>query len=167
MITVDSLQTLLMFVTLISVPVGVFYHILTLRNQSRAREAQFLLQLNQTYQDKEGIRDWYEVLTLQFQDYQDFLEKYDSTVNLENYLQRSRIYRMLNTFGHILKRGLVNPKTVYDGMNGTFIIRMWNSHSPIIRELRKVHNAPLYLEGFEYCATAMKKVEESKLHSIT
>ena len=79
-----SIQTLLTYLTLISVPVGVFYHILALRNQNRAREAQFLLQINQVFQDKEAVRDWYDVFNMQFQDYQDFLKKYDSEVNFES-----------------------------------------------------------------------------------
>jgi len=81
-----------------------------MRNQSRTREARFLLQLNQVFQDKEAIKDWHDVLTMEFKDYQDYLDKYDSTMNMENYLQRSRIYRMLNNFGHIVKRGLVDAR---------------------------------------------------------
>ena len=100
---------------------------------------------------------------MQFQDYQDFLEKYDSTVNIENYLQRSRIYRMLNTFGHIIKKGLVNPETVYDGISGAFIDGMWNRHSLIIREIREQSNAPQYLDGFEYLSETMKKIRENRL----
>jgi hypothetical protein len=100
---------------------------------------------------------------MRFQDYQDFLENYDSTANPESYLRRSRIWRMLNTFGHILKRGLVDPETVYDAISGAFIVRLWDNHGPIIREIRKHENAPLHLEGLEYCAEAMKKVEDNKL----
>ena len=41
-----TLQTLLTYLTLISVPVGVFYYITTLRNQNRARQAQLLMQMH-------------------------------------------------------------------------------------------------------------------------
>jgi hypothetical protein len=99
---------------------------------------------------------------MEFDDYQDFLEKYDSSVNMENYLQRSRIYRMLNNFGHIIKRGLVDPEAVYDGIQGGFIENMWNKHSPIIYEIRQERKKPDFHEGFEYLAEAMKKVEEDK-----
>jgi ribulose-5-phosphate 4-epimerase/fuculose-1-phosphate aldolase len=143
--------------------VGIIYYITIMRNQSRAREAQFLLQFNQVFQDKEAIRDWHDVLAMRFQDYQDFMENYDSKTNMESYLQRSRIWRMLNTFGHILKRGLVDPKTVYDAISGGFIVRLWDNHGPIIREIRKHENAPLHLEGLEYCAEAMRNVEKNKL----
>jgi hypothetical protein len=145
--------------------VGIIYYITIMRNQSKTREAQFLLQFNTVFQDKETIKDWHDVIQIQFQDYQDFLEKFDSSVNMELYLQRSRVWRMLNTFGNILKRGLVKPETVYDAMSGTFIIRMWENQGPIIKEIRRHRNAPFHLEGFEYCATAMKAVEENRLRA--
>jgi len=146
--------------------VGIIYYITVMRNQSRAREAQFLLQLSQRFQDKENFRDYHEVLNLRFKDYQDFLENWDSSVNLESYLQRSTIWFMLDTFGHVLKRGLVKPETIYDAISGAFIGRMWDNHGPIIRELRKQINNPHHLDGFEYCAEEMKKVERRKLQSI-
>jgi hypothetical protein len=147
--------------------VGIIYYITTMRNQSKAREAQFFLQLNQIFQDKEAISDWYNVTQMRFKNYPDFLENYDSSANTELYLQRSRVYRMVNTSGQLLKRGLVNPETVYDVFNGALIVRMWDNHGPIIEEIRKHENMPLHLEGLEFCAEAMKKVEETRLQQNT
>jgi len=162
-----TLSMLLDTIRTTGIIIGIIYYLSIMRNQSKTREAQFLLQLNQVFQDKEAIKDWHDVLVMEFQDYQDFLEKYDSTVNMENYLQRSRIYRMLNTFGHIIKRGLVAPETVYDGIQGGFIEDMWNKHSLIINEIRKQMRNPHFHEGFEYLVKTMKKVDEEKLQSIT
>jgi hypothetical protein len=157
-----TLPIVLQIVQTIALIVGIVYYITIMRNQSKAREAQFLLQLNQVFQDKEAIKDWHDVLAMRFQDFRDFQENYDSLANTESYLQRSRIWRMLNTFGHILQRGLVNPDTVYDAISGGFIVRLWEHHGPIIKEIREYENAPHHLEGFEYCAVAMKKVEENR-----
>jgi len=140
--------------------VGIIYYITIMRNQSKTREAQFLLQLNQVFQDKEAIKDWRDVLAMEVHDYQDFLDKYDSSVNMENYLQRSRIYRMLNTYGQLLKKGLVSPETVYDGISGGFVEDMWDRHSVIIRGIRERTKKPHYLDGFEYLVEEMKKVDE-------
>lgn len=147
--------------------IGIIYYITDMRNQSRAREAQLLLQLNQRFQNKENFRDWHETLTTRFKDYQDFMENWHYTVNYEAYLQRSTIWFMLDTFGHILKRGLVKPETIYDAMSGAFIARMWDNHGPIIKELRKRVNNPHHLDGFEHCAEEMRRVEQGKLQQIT
>lgn len=154
-IVLDTIRT-------VGIIVGIIYYLSIMRNQSKTREAQFLLQLNQVFQDKEAIKDWHDVLTMDFKDYQDYMERYDSSVNMENYLQRSRIWRMLNNFGHIIKRGLVDPETVYDGIQGGFVEDMWNKHSVIIMERRKISNQPHFHEGFEYLAEAMKSVERDK-----
>jgi hypothetical protein len=147
--------------------VGIVYYITMLNNQSRAREAQFFWQLNQVFQEKEAINDWLSVIEMRFKDYDDFKENYDSSSgNSELYLQRSRVWRILNTCGHLLKRGLVSPETVYDSLSGALIVSLWENHGPIIRELRKDLDLPLHLEGMEYCAEAMKKVEESRLQNI-
>ncbi len=73
---------------------------------------------------------------------------------------------MLDTWGHLLKRGLVKPETIYE-IQGPFIVRMWDNHGPIIKELRKQINNPHHLDGYEYCAEEMKKLEQKKLKSIT
>ena len=49
-------QTVLTYLTLISVPVGVAYHILTLRNQSRTRQAQLFMQLFDRYRENVCLR---------------------------------------------------------------------------------------------------------------
>ena len=147
--------------------VGIIYYLSIMRNQSKTREAQFLLQLNQVFQDKEAIKDWHDVLAMEVHDYQDFLDKYDSSVNMENYLQRSRIYRMLNTFGQLLKKGLVSPETVYDGISGGFIEDMWDKHSVIIRGIRERNEKPHYLDGFESLVEEMKKVDNYRQQSET
>jgi len=157
-----TLPILLQILQTAGILVGIIYYITIMRNQSKAREAQFLLQFNQVFQDKDAIKDWHDVLSMRFQDFRDFQENYDSKANQESYLQRSRIWRMLNTFGHILKRGLVNPDTVYDAISGEFIIRLWEHHGSIVKEIREHENAPHHLEGLEYCAIAMKKVEEKR-----
>jgi hypothetical protein len=46
-----SIQTMLTYLTLISVPVGVFYHIMTLRNQSRTRQVQLFMQIYNRWTD--------------------------------------------------------------------------------------------------------------------
>jgi len=158
-IMLDTIRTL-------GIVVGIVYYLSIIRNQSKTREAQFLIQLNQVFQDKEAIKDWYDVLYMDFTDYQDFMERYDSSVNMENYLQRSRVYRMLNTFGLIIERGLVDPEIVYDGIQGGFVEQLWEKHSIVIRERRRIANQPHFHEGFEYLANAMKEVDEKKQRAI-
>ena len=161
-----TIPMLLDIIRTVGIIVGIIYYLTIMRNQSKTREAQFLLQLNQVFQDKEAIKDWYDVLTMDFKDYQDYAERYHPSVNKENYLQRSRVWRMLNNFGVIIKRGLVDPEIIYDGIQGGFIEDIWNKHGVIIKEQRIISNQPNFHEGFEYLAESMKKVDERKRRAI-
>jgi hypothetical protein len=70
-----DLQTVLTYLTLISVLVGVFYHILTLRNQSRNRQAAMLMQIHSQWTG--GIRkNWGEISRWEWDDYDDYIERY-------------------------------------------------------------------------------------------
>jgi len=54
-------------VTIVGIISGVSYYIMSVRNQQRAQEAQVLLQLNQTFLNKDMIKDWAEFV-IRFQE---------------------------------------------------------------------------------------------------
>ena len=87
-----DLQTVLTYLTLISVPVGVFYHIMTLRNTQKTRElslkaqeqaletrqAQLLMDLYEAYRNPTFKKQFDHVLfRMDFEDWEDFNRKLD------------------------------------------------------------------------------------------
>jgi hypothetical protein len=68
MIEQFSLQTLLTYLTLISVPIGVFYHIMMLRNSQKARQTEMLMRLHESKHDKEGLEAFFRVLSMDWED---------------------------------------------------------------------------------------------------
>ena len=163
MVDLAAITMIREIVTIIGVIAGLSYYIISVRNQNRAREAQLMIQISQILRDKEFRKDFTETLSLQFQDYDDFIEKYNYTTNFEVYLQRVGIWYLLNTFGHILKRGLVASEIVYDTLAGAFVKEMWDRHSPIILEMRVQDGVPLWMDGFEYLADEMNKIFQRRL----
>lgn len=157
-----TLQLVLQIIQTVSLVIGIIYYLTIMRNQNRAREAQVLLQLNQVFNEKEMIKDWAQFTMLEFMDLEDLREKTLPTRNMEGYLQRSRVWRLLTTLGLILQKGLVSPETIYDTLSGKYIIRMWERDGPIIKEMREQENTPHHLIGYEYLAEAMEKVEERR-----
>ena len=160
-------------VTILGVIGGFTYYVMTVRatqrnqkHQLETRQAQFLLDLNNMW-TKEKAKDWQEISVLQFQDTQDFFEKYDYSVNPEIRLQWSTTFDMMNNYGKILKPGLIDSETMYNAMDGVSTIKMWNKYEPIVQELRKRRNAPFLYEFFEYLAEEMEKVHEIKLQSVS
>ena len=89
-----TLQTLLTYLTLISVSVGVFYHIMTLRNtrknqelQLETRQAQLFMQVYRHYTDRDWLRQQQEVQWLfEYDTYDEFMEKYSPVSDMEKFL---------------------------------------------------------------------------------
>jgi len=78
-----TLQTTISLLTLISLTIGVIYHIMTLRNtrknqelQLETRQAQLYMNLYDTYHSPEFRKLLYTMLDLEWKDYDEWYEKY-------------------------------------------------------------------------------------------
>ena len=166
-----SLQTLLTYITLISVPVGVFYHIMTLRNtrknqelQLETRQAQLFMQIYQEMSSPEHYIRSNELLHMEWEDWDDYYRKYGSENNPEAYALRSSMWYRLNGVGLLVKAGLIDMDRVYDLMSQT-ILRHWKKWGDIIIMIRGQYNIPGYMEGFEFIADEMVKESENRGYS--
>ncbi len=90
-----DLQTVLTYLTLISVPIGVFYHIMTLNNtrknqkmQLETRQAQLFMQIYHGMSSPEFYMRSDELLKMEWEDFDDYYRKYGSENNPENYALR-------------------------------------------------------------------------------
>ncbi len=72
-------------VAIFGVIAGLSYYILTIRNANKVRKTQTLMQLREQLLTKEWLDDYTELLEAEYSDYDDFLRKYDSSVNWDNY----------------------------------------------------------------------------------
>lgn len=164
-----SLQTMLTYLTLISVPVGVFYHIMTLRNtrknqelQQETRQAQFFMQTYQSLVTPEIQRLYGEVLEWEWTDFDDFAEKY--------YKKPSRrgewisINLTFDILGLMLKENLMDPELLFKmeqhGTRGGTVL--WYKFEPVIREMRRRENNPDLMKHFEYFVEEMNRLRKLK-----
>jgi hypothetical protein len=151
-----GLQTMLTYLTLISVPVGVFYHIMTLRNQSKTRQAQLFMQVYSQYTASK-YREWNEIIQWEWDDYDDFERKYG---DLDSRNKWSSIGGYLEGLGVFVKEGLIPVRLV-----SLFITNLtrtyWEKFGPLIEEYRVRMNVPRGGSESEYLYKAiMKYVEE-------
>jgi hypothetical protein len=161
-----EIQTILTYLGLISIPVGVVYHILTLRNQSRTRQAQLFMQLFDRYLQKTHWRDGYELLQMEWTDLDDFFSKYDSSVNMDNFEKRYRAWSFFDGMGMLLKKGLVDREMIYYLMGGYGAYWSWEKFKDVIIESRKLINSPDHFAMFEYLAEEMRKMKEIRSHDL-
>ena len=165
-----SIQTMLTYLTLISVPVGVFYHIMTLRNtrknqhlQLETRQSQLFMQLFHNYITKEKWKDNWILTEMEWDDYDDFTHKYDSSVNIDNFAARYNNWYFYEGMGLLLKKNLVDREMIYYLLGSGFgAIHHWDKFGSIIKEMRVQLGLPEFCMWFEYLAEEMEKVGEEK-----
>ena len=153
MVNLETLQTMLTFVTLISVPVGVFYYVMTLRNQSRSRQIQIIRGLNATNIDL-------TFLSWAFSDYDDFMSKYGPESNPENWSSLMDWFTTLEEYGVYVKEGLLDIHLLYLLHGGT-IKKSWEILE-VLLEYRIRNNWPRWLIESEYLCK--KIIEHGEQH---
>ena len=116
-----DLETLLTYLTLISVPVGVFYYIMTLENTRRNQQVQLETRQLQLYttgfqpaQSKEFLMSLFEMLYLQeWETYDEFIEKYGPATNPESYASMIQVIELFQMIGLYVERGALNVEVVW------------------------------------------------------
>ena len=161
-----DLQTLLTYLTLISVPVGVFYHIMTLRNTRKNQElilenrrAQLAMQIWNKFDDdmRTGIDGW---TSLEYEDFEGFLSKYGLDVNPDWWVNARRAASWYENMGVLVKEGLLDIRLItlqYGGITRMF----WDKLAPLLPYLREELKYPRLWSETEYlCRELIKYMDE-------
>jgi hypothetical protein len=162
-----TVQSLLTYVTLISVPVGVFYHIMTLRNTKRnqqlqleTRQAGLFMDLYDVWRGPEFRRQWDEVIfKMEFEDWEDMMEKYNRETNYDLLLSWFSVATFFEGVGVLLKRNLIDI-TMVDDLLATSIRIGWEKIGPIEVESRRRFKQPRIFDDFEYLYDELMKYHE-------
>ena len=125
-----NIQTVLTYLTLISVPIGVFYHILTLRNQTISRQIQII-------RGAKILGDYpvWILYTYDNSNMDDFVSKLyepDSDIRKPFY----DYFNSLEELGMYLREGVLNIRYVYL-LGGGSIITIWEKYEGINKKLRE------------------------------
>ena len=159
-----TFPVILQMVQTIGILMGVFYYIMTLRNQEKARKhteetrkIQTATHIAQRTQTPENGLIAIELYDMKWTDFNDYLSKYDSTVNPENYVKRRKIFTMHEEAGYLLSQGMYDIDTLYELGNPSGNIALWEKFKPVIMGLRERHNDPAMYKWTEYLIGEYKK----------
>lgn len=161
-----SLQTLLTYLTFISVPVGVFYHIMTLRNtkknqelQLETRQAQLFMNLFESFRSLEFRRLWHQVMVYDWKDGSDWEERFNERTNPEAIASFTSVMSFFTGIGLLLKEGLVDIRLVHELMAPTIMVT-WARYEPIFMWDREFFQNPEMWGNFEYLYNTIKEIYE-------
>ena len=156
-----DLQTVLTYLTLISVPVGVFYHIMTLNNTRKnqlltleTRQAQLFMNISNKFHSDEMTESFFEILNMEYTDADDFLEKYG--------LEHKGIQRYTNfleSLGVMVKEGYIDIRPIAILFGGD-LQAAWVKLKPMIYGVREKLGYPRFAIETEYLYDTFKEYSE-------
>jgi hypothetical protein len=161
MVDLALLQSVSYMAGALGVCVAAFYYIMTLRASERSRRIQLVSQMSNDLINVEGYGKFFDLLNMEWRDYDDFEKKYGSDFNVHAASQRISVWQTFNKLGYMLRNGLVDAEDLYE-MGGMSCVTQWAKWEAIIRENRRRYNGADYLSYFEYLAGEMNKMKLRK-----
>jgi hypothetical protein len=159
--------SLVNFAELVVLTVGVVIALQQLRDIKNTREieletrqAQLFMQIFGRHFERETRENMTFVDRLQYENYDDFTEKY-GLENNPDYLKLSSLATYYEGIGVFVKRNLIDPTMVDDLMSGP-IIRFWEKMSKYIEELRTRTGHFESLEHVEYLYNVIKGIRDKQ-----
>ena len=127
--------------------------------QLETRQAQLFMQVYNRWSDRELTRMQMEFQTWEWDDYDDWVEKYES--NLDAKSLRATIGMFYEGVGVLIKRGLIDAALVDDLMS-TPILSYWRKFEPVIKEARERSGYPQRAEYQEYLYNQILAIAEKQ-----
>jgi len=138
---------------------AIIYYSLTLRNANKTRELQIFMNIARSLNSEETQKTWAELMNADFTDYDDYMSKYDSSVDPEFWGKRGAIWWNYNAVGYLLMDGYISIDLVHK-LLGILAVLQWRKWGGIILEIRESQGLSNYFTGFEYLVNEILKYEK-------
>ena len=145
-------------VAAVGVLIGVVLAVLELRNLVKQRKSDLLMRLHLAFSTKETSEAVLKLMSMEYKNYDDFVEKYGSPF-AEGPAQTAFliISNFFEGIGVLLKNKLVDIDLVTE----LFAVEMfWLKCKPLVEGVRRQTNNQQLLEWFEYLYNEMQKREQ-------
>lgn len=167
-IDLGLLQSVSYIAAAIGVCVAATYYIMTLRVQQenlketiKNRRATFSSNILQTLLSEEGMLKWIDLLNMQWTDFDDYVKKYDSSVNRDNFGKRTSYWNTCEFVGYQYKSGAIDLETIQNAC-GVYILQCWIKFKPIIERYREWEWPRETYSNWEHLANDLEKVTTEK-----
>jgi hypothetical protein len=161
-------QMVLSTLQTVGILVGIFYYIMTLRNQQKnqehsemTRKIQLLISANQSIIEAGVGTDYSEIMDVKWDNYDDFDSKYGLESNPDYFRKRRRMWRIMNVTGLLVRDGLIDVRSYVQYVNRGPLF-MWRKFKDIIEETRRRNDYPDYFIGLEHLAGEIEKYQSSQ-----
>jgi hypothetical protein len=165
-----TFQTIFQFLQTVSILVGVYYYITTIRTNQRnqeltleTRQLQLYMKVLEDNRTKEFQMQWIDVAYNQeFKDYEEWREKYGPKTNPEAYANFFHVTNWFQGIGYLVKTGVLDVKVVSEYIRPRSVVFLWEKVEPIVKVHRETTN-PGACESFEYLVHEIEKMLERRI----
>jgi len=147
-------------VTAAGVLVGVVYYILDIRHSRKAREMEISRVAFSDYISEQALKRWATMLSMQWKDNKDFMEKYGHS-NPEMFGKWTSWFFAWEMAGILLKNKVIKAEEVHD-LGGYSAIFAWEKFKDIIQGFRDNRWGQDFLSNAEWFAQEMLKIKMKK-----
>ena len=158
MVELAEIQAAYYMVAATGVLVAAIFYMVNLRETNKNRKITFTTSFMQQFYSKENSRRYIDLLGMRWTDDADYMSKYDSRVNPENFADRWSFLGMMDVLGYQYKTGLIDLETIYE-LNWAPIIMTWIKFKPIIEKYKKTDYGEDQYANFELIANALWKIK--------
>jgi hypothetical protein len=148
-------------VTIFGVIAGFSYYVMTVRNQNKTRQAQLFMQIFSRQYDIEQRRSLHLIQNMEYDGYDDFMDKYGLENNPDTFLRMSSLGTYFEGIGVLVKRNLVDPTMVDDLMSGR-IVEYWETIGPMTLAHRERTGDYEAYEHVEYLYNVIKSIQDQQ-----
>ena len=141
-------QMVLSTIQTASLVVGIIYYLTIMRNNQRTNNL-YTLQHRMQRLDRSHYQAWANVLTIKYETYDEWREKYGSDTNPAMYADWCYIGALYHNLGYLLKNGLIDPVTVFELYPPASIIRIWKRYEFVVEDQNKRIGSKLWVH-FKY-----------------
>ena len=155
------IDVIALVLTGVGIIISVLYYTSVLQNTQKLQKYQMSQGFIEILGD-DGVDLWYILYNLEWEDYDDFMDRYSWNNNPEMWSKISRYWQLCDQYGHQLKLGIIDLETFYDAGTGGFAV-MWYKYEPIIKEMRKRNKrTPVEHRWWEYLVKEMAKESDRR-----
>ena len=151
--------------------VGIFYYVMTLRNQHKSqeistknqeltletRQAQLFMHIYRDWYNSDFWEHWDNVMQYDFETYDEFYGNITPEVSRSS---RS-LFAFFEGLGVLVNRGLIEPSFIDDLMSA-MVVSFWERMKPVYTEYRIRRNAPMVAEWIEYLYNTIKPIMDAQ-----
>jgi len=160
-----DVQTVSIVIASASVVAGIIYYSFQVRHQTKVRQTDLVMRLYSTYGSNEFREALIKVMSLQFEDYEDYVKKYGPWFSDEPAHKAMAMVAMyFEGIGILLYRKLIDTSLAYDLFCTPSRI-FWEKMKPVMLGLRREAKDLSVFCWFEYLYNELKKREQVGVNS--